>query len=106
MDAFQWWEELWNPIAKPTADLGAEALRKYQAGEIDFTAYQAAVQKNNQLNAGIADAKADYAIYAANNPIDVGSVLQPVTDFTKNLAVVLMIGAALYFLVLKKRLEA
>ena len=105
MDIFQWWENLIDPIAKPTADLGAEALRKYQAGEIDFATYREAVQTNDRLNAGIADAQADYAIYAAEHALDPGSVLAPVADFTENLAVVLMIAGALYVAVNWKRLE-
>lgn len=106
MDPFLWWEELWSPIARPTADLGAEALRKYQAGEIDFSAYQEALRTNANALGGIAAAKNDYENYVAKNSLDVGGILQPVTALTGNLVALLLVGAALYFLVMAKRLEA
>ncbi|MDA8122582.1 MAG: hypothetical protein M0Z38_08470 [Deltaproteobacteria bacterium] len=107
MDAFQWWENLWNPVALPTADLGAEAYRKYQAGEIDFATYQAAAGKAALLDAAIAGAKSDY-VKTVNEKysLDAGSVLRPVADLSKNLLAVLLVAGALYLIVQWKRLEA
>lgn len=106
MDFFQWWQNQWNPIAKPTADLAAEALRKYQAGEIDFATYQEATGTAEKLTGGIIDAKADYAEYTRENSLNPANVLQPVTDLTKNLIALLLVGTAIYIFVLKgKRIE-
>jgi hypothetical protein len=106
VDIFQWWESIVDPIAKPTADLGAEALRKYQAGEIDRETYEAATRKDAQLKGGIADALKDYSIFAAENPLDVSGVLKPATDLMKNLVAVLLVAGAIYVAINWKRLAA
>lgn len=106
MDAFQWWENLWHPIAKPTADLGSEALRMYRAGEIDEETYLEATGRATLLTEQIADAKKDYENYVAANSLDPGNVLKPVTDLSKNLLALLLVAGAIYLLVAVKRLEA
>lgn len=99
MDIFQEWVDLWSPIATPTADLGAEALRKYQAGEIDFGTYQAATLQNASLLDSIFQAKSDYAGYAAKNSLDpISGLVVPAINFGSNLITLAVIVGTIYLL--------
>ena len=86
MDIFRWWVDLWNPLAKPKADLSDEALKKYTAGEIDLAAYLAAIDKANELEMGIKQAEIDYR-KAVNEKwsLDPVSIFGPAANTTKTM---------------------
>ncbi len=105
MDLFQSWVNFWNPIATPTADLGAEARRMYDAGEIDYATYQEAMKANADALGGIIAAKQDYANYAASHSLDpISGIVIPTLNFGSNLITLAVIVGTIYVIANWKKL--